>query len=720
MKNFLFRISLSWFLIVSNSLYIIPSLIMLSFIYYIKNDSIEFGMKEIYGNRYQESTSRLISNILQAVQFAKTDAAKFAEINRQIKINFDLLSNLNNELSVPLKTTPNDLSTTNNLALGVDNLKDKWQQIYKNTEMVTPEQMYGDFNSLLSDLQKLTTYIGNSSNLILDPDLDSYYLMDITLLAVPQIQNRLWEITKELSMMKTKSRLDSVDYNTIHTYIYLLNNIDLERLKLNIATIQTEDPNFYGVSPTLIPGLNAELSEYQQDNMATISALQKILSTGKLSDISTALSFVDKQNATLLNFWWVSSTELTKLLEIRTLSIKGDRNFALIVSISVLLIAMLLNFFVYRIIKARLMHTSLKFEQVALGDLTQPISDPNKDVIGTMIRLFAQSRNKLRSLVTEIFNSSAIVKNTSEVLTQSSLTLTDSSKELSLQSTSVASATEEVSMGIEGISAAVEEMSTNIRSISDTTQQISGSVDSISKRIQRINNSMETIEKSAQNASTISHKAMDSSNIASTTMSELSQITASIGNITVIIKKISEQTHLLALNATIEAASAGDAGKGFAVVANEIKDLANRTAKAVEEINVKISAIQNKTTHTEQSFGQTFIIIKEISTAVTLITNSVEEQTQFSKQIAQIIAETANDLKQISNAITELSQGAGDIAKNISESSIGVRSVTQNILFLSKEIEKITNSVFTIKDHALHLNNISDKLSNAVSVFKIQ
>ena len=114
------------------------------------------------------------------------------------------------------------------------------------------------------------------------------------------------------------------------------------------------------------------------------------------------------------------------------------------------------------------------------------------------------------------------------------------------------------------------------------------------------------------------------------------------------ITSIAEQTNLLALNATIEAARAGEAGKGFAVVATEVKDLAQETARATEDISRRVEAIQADTSGAVAAIEEITSVIARISDFQTTIASAVEEQT----------ATTA----EMSRSVTEAATGTGEIA----------------------------------------------------------
>nr|BFE79503.1 hypothetical protein GCM10020093_021040 [Planobispora longispora] len=125
------------------------------------------------------------------------------------------------------------------------------------------------------------------------------------------------------------------------------------------------------------------------------------------------------------------------------------------------------------------------------------------------------------------------------------------------------------------------------------------------------------------------------------------------------ISSIAEQTNLLALNATIEAARAGEAGKGFAVVATEVKDLAQETAKATEEISRKIAAIQASSGEAAQALSEITGIVEQINEHQMTVASAVEEQTATPQEITRSVDQAATGMDHIARSVTDVSHAAG-------------------------------------------------------------
>jgi methyl-accepting chemotaxis protein len=171
-------------------------------------------------------------------------------------------------------------------------------------------------------------------------------------------------------------------------------------------------------------------------------------------------------------------------------------------------------------------------------------------------------------------------------------------------------------------------------------------------------------------------------------MSRLGASSVEIGNVVKVITSIAEQTNLLALNATIEAARAGEAGKGFAVVANEVKELAQETARATEDISRRVEAIQADTGNAVAAIGEIGRIIARINDYPLTIASAVEEQTATTAEMSRSVTEAAGGANDIAGSIAGVAQATQATTATLTEADTTVTQLSQLASQLQHEVAR--------------------------------
>ena len=166
----------------------------------------------------------------------------------------------------------------------------------------------------------------------------------------------------------------------------------------------------------------------------------------------------------------------------------------------------------------------------------------------------------------------------------------------------------------------------------------------------------------------------------------LDEAAQKIGDVVKLINDIASQTNLLALNATIEAARAGEAGKGFAVVASEVKNLANQTAKATDEIGGQINAMQSVTNDAVAAIRNIGVTIDKISTISTAIATAVSQQGEATREIARNVDQAAVGTKEVTRNVDGVSQAATKTGESANEVLQSTRSVADSAAQMTAQI----------------------------------
>ena len=198
------------------------------------------------------------------------------------------------------------------------------------------------------------------------------------------------------------------------------------------------------------------------------------------------------------------------------------------------------------------------------------------------------------------------------------------------------------------------------------TSQVTSNVQAVSAATHELSSSVTEISRQVSHAADISRDAVRQAGETDRMVRSLAEAAQKIGEVVKLINDIAAQTNLLALNATIEAARAGDAGKGFAVVANEVKHLANQTAKATEEIGTQISAIQSETQSAVEAIRSISGTIENINELSSAIAAAVEEQGAATSEIARSVEQAAHGTSQAAENVAVVS-GAAEETKLMSD-----------------------------------------------------
>ncbi len=234
----------------------------------------------------------------------------------------------------------------------------------------------------------------------------------------------------------------------------------------------------------------------------------------------------------------------------------------------------------------------------------------------------------------------------------------------------------------EGMSATAEETSRQATAVAAAADQASSNVQTVASAAEELSASINEIGIQVTRSAEMSQHAVGQAEATNETVGGLATATQRIGEIVTLITDIASQTNLLALNATIEAARAGEAGKGFAVVANEVKNLANQTARATEEIATQIGAVQSATGDAVDAIQGITGTIRQISQIASTIAAAVEEQTAATQEIARNVQQAATGTHEVTGniaGVTEAAGEAGRAADQVLESSTTLASQAETL-----------------------------------------
>lgn len=234
----------------------------------------------------------------------------------------------------------------------------------------------------------------------------------------------------------------------------------------------------------------------------------------------------------------------------------------------------------------------------------------------------------------------------------------------------------------ESLDRVAQESSHKAQDVVHSSSRAASNVTTVATATEELSASVHEITRQVKNSTTMTTSAVQTAQTSTRTIAELSSAADRIGSVVQLISEIAAQTNLLALNATIEAARAGAAGKGFAVVANEVKSLANQTAKATEEITAQVAQMRGVV---EQSTAATADIVRSINEmdhVSSTIAAAVEQQGAATSEISRNVQQASGDTQAVTQAIAEVAQAAEQ-----------TRQISLDALQISERVQKHTSEL---------------------------
>ncbi len=406
-------------------------------------------------------------------------------------------------------------------------------------------------------------------------------------------------------------------------------------------------------------------------------------------------------------FWFDTITKKINLLKTVEDKIAGDldglassayeaahNTFLVVLSVTAILVVVTfaLVWIIARGITGSLTAMTGAMGRLAEGELNTEVPAVNhRDEIGAMagaVQVFKENAIKVRKMTRE----QEVATRRTQRKIQSEITALNNAMEDEVQGAvvTVLQRAQTMQMSAEGMAGTAEETSVRSTAVAAAAEQASTNVETVAAAAEELSSSIAEISRQVAQSSEIASTAVSEARNTNEQVQGLVDAADRIGEVLSLITDIADQTNLLALNATIEAARAGDAGKGFAVVASEVKNLANQTAKATEEISGQIGGIQTATRDSVaaiEGIGQTIGQIDEIASAIAA---AVEEQGAATQEIARNVEQASAGTREVSSNITSVTQAAGETGQAATQQGTMADDVSREVKQMQDRIAEIT------------------------------
>lgn len=702
----------------------IPIVSLLYFFLSTRQEAIVFAQKELTGVEYLKPLKNLFEHLPQHRGLVAASLAgqgeqkeRLASMQNAIETDLKTLDGVDQRLGKTLETT----DKLQGLAKG-------WQELKRQAFDLKAAESLERHTRLVAEVRALIQHVGDKSNLILDPDLDSYYVMDAVVNRVPDIMEQVGTLRGLVSAWGMRKSMTVEEQTHVRLLIGQIKD-SLNALQRGLHVAYTENR---ALEVRLAPAVTKAFEgaenlarvateRFGQSEVATMAAADFfVLGTEVIGRFSGAYD--------------TALASLNQLLEARINRFTSSRNAQVALALGLTLLAMLMVRGMHRLITRQIAGMQYVFSSIATGNYAVRVSVLTGDELGTM----AASLNTTLDMTLNLIQSqddreaiqTAIMKLLEEVsgvadgdLTVEAEVTADMTgaiadsfnymiNQLRSLVTQVQDATQEVSASANQIQATAENLAEGSTAQATQIIESSAAIDEMAVSIQQVSEnatlSASVAEQALVNAKQGTHAVQNTiqgmqrirTQVQETAkrIKRLGERSQEISEIVQLIGDIADRTSILALNASIQAARAGEAGRAFVVVAEEVERLSERASNATKQISGLVNTIQSET-------NEAVTAMEESTREVVHGSRLADQAGQALGEIEGVSARLAELIQSISQASKQQARGSESLSQAMSE----ISSVTQQTASGTKQAAMSINNLATL----------ADALRESVSTFKV-
>jgi methyl-accepting chemotaxis protein len=611
---------------------LVPIIVLLYLLYRADSALIDTTQSERHGVAYVNGVNALLQDLSELRSAALTKATDVGEKQSHAKANLDKLAQLQKEFSAEFQG-----DTDANFA----KLKKSVEDLLQTPVRANPDETFAAHTQVIDTALVLLGDAGDGSQLALDPELDTYHMMNLVVVAGPQYAEYLsgLQVLGQLSLAEGAGKpLPIARARSMERYLTLINYID-----------PVYERSYHkGIESSAEVAKTMDMQGVDSSREAFLAMLEKQLliesptaQASALLALSTAA--VEKQQILSKQI----ALRLEQQLQARITGVERKQWFEFASSGLCLAFTLYLMLAFYRVMKGGLALVSNHLNELAAGDLRHRPTNPlGRDEPALLILDLHKVYDSMHDLIRRVRHSARELANTSAEVSRASLDLSRR--------------TEDAASNLGNQASAVAQISVQAKDSASRTQLAA---------VMAVGNA-EVAEKGEKIVSDVVG-----------TMHDIQSSSVKISEIIGTIDGIAFQTNILALNAAVEAARAGESGRGFAVVASEVRSLAGRSAAAAREIKALISASVEKVTAGTQ-------VVEGAGKNMAEIVANAKQINHFLSEIADATQVQASQVDEVVNAIIQLDTSTQQNAALVEQTSASAESLSDQATNLTHEIAR--------------------------------
>ena len=600
--------------------------------------------------------------------------------------------------------------------------KGQWRDLQQKSTQMTSKESFDIHDRLMTEVIGLVQMAGDKSDLVLDAELDTFYLADTLLSRLPWASAYVGQLRGLGTGIAAKGKLTQEDHARL---MFLVTQIQ--------GSVQSLDRSVKS-AVRYNPGLEAKLGALSanavtaSDNYLTL-ANSELIRSGVNIDAPKFYSAGTNTIDSLFRLYEAAAKVEGEMLAARVDRLNSDKTTQLSFAMIVLLLAATAVYIISRGITVQVDAIGKLFHQIGIGNYQARVEVKSSDELGGMARslnsmldntlALIQSRDErdniqqsIMKLLEEVAGvASGDLTKEAEVTADVTGAIADSFNymiaELRQLISSVQKTTADVTQSAQRVQATTEELARGSESQSTQILQASAAIHDMTQSIQQVSETATTAAGVAEQALTSARLGANSVNKTIEGMNQirgqvqetakrikrLGESSQEIGEIVQLIGDIADRTSILALNASIQAAMAGEAGKGFAVVAEEVEGLAERAAESTKRITTLIKSVQSDTNEAISAMEETTREVVGGSQLANEAGQKLMELERVSQKIADLVQSISRAAQQQASGSENVSRNVTNISQVTLETAQGVRDSAGSIRRLAALASELNHSV---------------------------